>query len=117
MKPYLGIDNGGEQMVGLRKKVVLELTGKLDVDRTVVNDNSFTSLDLLRQLRKRDLGLIGIVRKNRRELPQAFTSKKCVAESVKFGFNTSSKLVSYSPWETNVLSFFPASTLDPILMP
>ena len=97
MKPYLGTDNDGERMVGLGMKVVLSLTEKLDVGRTVVTDNFFTSLELLRELRKRDLGLIGTVRKKRRELPQELTSKKCVSGSIKFGFNADATLVSYSP--------------------
>jgi len=79
MKPYLGTDNGSEQMMGLGMKLKLSLTEKLDVGRTVVTDNLFTSLELLRQLRKRDLGLIGTKREICCELSQEFTSKKCIA--------------------------------------
>ena len=44
-----------------------------------MTDNFFTSLSLLQQLRNRDLGLIGTIRKNRRELPEQFTSKRSEA--------------------------------------
>jgi len=80
-------------MMGLGMKVVLRLTEKLDVGRTAILDNYCTSLELLCELRKRDLGLIGTIRKNRRELPQKFTSKTCVAGSIKFGYNADVTLV------------------------
>jgi len=76
---------------------VLDLTERLEAGRTVVTDNFFTSLQLLRDLCGRNLGLIGTVRKNRRELPKEFTVKKSKAGSSMFGFNVDTTLVSYVP--------------------
>jgi len=97
MRPYLGTDHGAVRTAGLGKKTVLDLTERLDAGRTVVTDNFFTSLDLLRDLRARRLGLIGTVRKNRRELPPEFTTKRSEAGSSLFGFNEDAALVSYAP--------------------
>ena len=97
MKPYLGTDHGAVRTTNLGKKVVLDLTERLDVGRTVITDNFYTSLELLRNLRDRNLGLIGTVRKNRRELPPEFTSKKSEAGSSVFAFNADATLVSYAP--------------------
>ena len=76
MRPYLGNDNCAARATRLGQHVVLELTEGPDVGRTVVTDNFFTSITLLCELRNRNLGLIGTVRKNRHELPEEFTSKK-----------------------------------------
>jgi len=97
IQPYLGTDNGAVRTTGLGKKVVLDLTERLDAGRTVVTDNFFTSLQLLRDLRGRNLGLIGTIRKNRRELSKEFTAKKSEAGSSMFGFNEDATLVSYAP--------------------
>ena len=97
MQPYLGADNGAGRTTGLGQKVVMNLTKGTDVGRTVVTDNFFTSLELLRNLRKRNIGLIGIVRKNRRELPKEFVSKISVAGTSLFGFHEDATLVSYAP--------------------
>jgi hypothetical protein len=97
MRPYLGTDHGAVRATGLGKRVVLDLTERLDAGRTVVTDNFFTSLELLRELHARNLGLVGTVRKNRRELPPEFTAKKSEAGSSIFGFNADATLVSYAP--------------------
>lgn len=97
MRPYLGTDNGAIRAVGLGQQVVIDLTRDLDVGRTVVTDNFFTSLALLRQLRTINLGLIGTMRSNRRELPAEFTAKKREAGSSLFGYNEVATLVSYAP--------------------
>ena len=97
MRPYLGTDHGAVRTTGLGKTVVLDLTERLDAGRTVVTDNFFTSLELLRDLRGRNLGLVGTVRKNRRELPPEFTTKRSEAGSSVFGFNVDATLVSYAP--------------------
>lgn len=98
MRPYLGIDNAGDaRATGLGEMVVLDLIERLDVGRTVVTDNFFTSLALTQKLRDHNLGLIGTMRKNRREIPEEFTASKSVAGSSLFGFNKDATLVSYSP--------------------
>jgi hypothetical protein len=97
MRPYLGSDKGAPRATGIGQQIVLELTRHLDTGRTVVMDNFFTSLGLLKQLRTRQLGLIGTIRKNRRELPEEFTSKRSTAGSSLFGFNDDATLVSYAP--------------------
>jgi len=50
-------------------------------------DNFFTFLELLCELRKRNLGLIETVRKNRRELPRKFTQVPLVAGSTVSSMN------------------------------
>ena len=97
MQPYLGTDHGAARTTGLGKKVVMDLTRKLDAGRTVVTDNYFTSLDLLREMRGRNLGLVGTIRKNRRELPREFTEKRREAGTSIFGFNEDASLVSFAP--------------------
>ena len=97
MMPYLGADVGSVRQTGLGERVVLDLTRGLDVGRTVVTDNFFTSFALTRELRNRNLGHIGTVRKNRRELPREFTEKKSEAGSSLFGFNEDATLVSFAP--------------------
>jgi hypothetical protein len=97
MRPYLGTDHGATRATGLGKKVVLDLTEKLDAGRTVVTDNFFTSLELLRELRARNLGLIGTMRKNRREIPKEFTQSRNEIGSTVFGFNEDATVVSYAP--------------------
>lgn len=98
MKPYLGLDSaGGARATGLGQHVVLDLTERLDVGRTVVTDNFFTSLALAQKLRDRNLGLIGTVRKNRREVPEEFIQKRSEAGTSMFGFNKDATLVSYAP--------------------
>ena len=51
IQPYLGIDGHGGRATGLGKQVVLSLVDGLDVGRTVVTDNFYTSLSLLKELR------------------------------------------------------------------
>ena len=98
MPPYLGTDNGACRATGLGKTVVLDLIDRLDVGRTVVTDNFFTSLALLRDLRTRNLGLVGAVRKNRRKLPPRLKAIKSEAGStIFFVFNADATLVSYAP--------------------
>jgi len=97
MQPYLGTDQGACRNIKLGTSVVLNLTSRLDAGRTVVTDNFFTSFDLLLELRARKLGLVGTIRKNRREIPPEFTAKKSEAGSCIFGFNAYATLVSYAP--------------------
>ena len=62
----------------------------------MVTDNFFTSLGLLKLLRDGKLGLVGTVKKNRRELPPEFTAKRSEAGFVLFGFSEDATLVSYA---------------------
>lgn len=52
---------------------------------------------LLDDLWTRKLGLIGTVRKNRREIPEQFTTKRREVGSTLFAFSEKASLVSYSP--------------------
>ena len=99
MKPYLGKETGNNsaRAVGLGEKVVLQLTEKLDVGRSVVTDNFFSSMSLLKKLKERSLGFIGTMRKCRREIPPEFVSKHAECGSSLFGFHADATLVSYAP--------------------
>jgi len=97
MRPYLGTDNGEARAVGLGQQVVLDLTKNLDVGRTVVTDNFFTSLSLAQQLRQRQLALLGTIRKNRREIPDVLAKGKCQPLTSQFVFHKDATLVMFAP--------------------
>lgn len=116
MKPYLGTDHGDNRVQNLGKKVVMDLTEHLDIGRTVVTDNFFTSLELLRELRSRNLGLVGTVRKNRRELPLEFVEAKCEEGKCLFGFSLDATLVSFAPKKISVWYYCQVNILQLKLM-
>lgn len=77
---YEGKKNDTRQQ-NLSKNVVLELSKEyLDVGRTIVTDNYYTSIDLAETLLQRSTHLIGTIRKNRKGLP-----KNVVGEKLKKG--------------------------------
>jgi hypothetical protein len=112
VRPYLGTDNGANRAVGLAQQVVLDLVKGLDVGRTVVTDNFYTSLELAKNLKERSLGLLGTMRKNRREIPPEFVNAKRNAGTTLFGFNELATLVSYSPKKSKVVVLLSSEHID-----
>ena len=67
-------------------------------NRNVTVDNFFTSIQLVKELKKRNLTLIGTLRKNKPEIPVEFQSnKKREIGSSLFGFHDGLTLVSFVP--------------------
>ncbi|XP_030270458.1 piggyBac transposable element-derived protein 4-like [Sparus aurata] len=100
-KPTAG---GSEKNQGMR--VVLDVTeGLTGGNKTVTCDNFFTSYELGQRLLERDIAMVGMVRRNKPELPLALlTSKNRQVFSSKFAFTPDTTLVSYMAKENkNVL--------------
>lgn len=87
--------------VGQGKRVVLDLTsGITGSGRNVTTDNFFTSVPLCQELHKRNLTLLGTIRRNKPEVPPSFQGSKArEVHSTKFGFAKDSKIMmaSYVP--------------------
>ncbi|XP_029687838.1 piggyBac transposable element-derived protein 4-like [Takifugu rubripes] len=97
MQVYTGKPTSGspEKKQGMR--VVLDVTEGLR-GHNVTCDNFFTSYELGQQLLKRKITMVGIVRKNKPELPPALlASKEREVLSSKFAFTPTTTLVSYLP--------------------
>jgi hypothetical protein len=79
------------------KRVVTDLCRSLKgTGRNVTCDNFFTSMNLLQQLKKDNITVLGTVRKNRVELPpELVVTKGREALSSKFAFHKDAMLVSY----------------------
>ncbi|XP_055362249.1 uncharacterized protein LOC129603679 isoform X1 [Betta splendens] len=92
---------GGEKRASEKKqgqRVVLDVTEGLAGPCNVTCDNFFTSYELGQRLLRRELTMLGTVRKNKPELPPALLSVKGrSAFSSVFAFTPSTVLVSYVP--------------------
>jgi hypothetical protein len=97
--PYLGRQSNEQRQTQIGAKVVLELLKPLyGSSRNVTMDNFFTSVPLAQELQKKNLTLIGTMRKNKPEIPIEFQSNKNreVSSSL-FGFQDGLTLVSFVP--------------------
>jgi hypothetical protein len=66
--------------------------------RILTADNFFSSINLAKILFEKNIGFIGTLRKNKKEIPTAFlTNKNRVVDSSLFGFNDQLTLISYVP--------------------
>lgn len=95
---YTGKDAGtsSEKNQGLR--VVLDLCSKELKGRNVTVDNFFTSYDLGQMLLKRNLTMIGTIRKNKTSIPPELLHVKGKAVfSSTFAFTPDTTMVSYIP--------------------
>src|SRR5687768_8913197 len=80
------------------KCVVLDLVEGLGAGRGVTTDNYFTSLELAKELLKKNLTIVGTIRKNQIEVPhQLLPSKTCLVYLSIFVENDDAMLVSYVP--------------------
>lgn len=67
-------------------------------NRNVTADNWFSSVELIRELRKHNITYVGTLKKNKREVPYEFQPHKDrPANSALFGFTGSESLVSFVP--------------------
>jgi len=72
--------------------------------RNVTCDNFFTSISLARELPKRQMTLLGTIRKNKGELPTKLTETRDRQENTSiFAFQDSATLVSYCPKKGRVV--------------
>ena len=58
----------------LGEQVVMNVARHVPEIRNITTDNFFTTLSLARELRKRNLSLLGTIRSHRREIPSAVRS-------------------------------------------
>lgn len=88
------------------KRVVLDMIKGLEKSgRNVTTDNFFTSLELARELEKKNLTLLGTIRKNRPELPQEMVSSHGRnVYSAKFGYQNNAIIVSYCPKKGKIVT-------------
>ncbi|TWW54655.1 hypothetical protein D4764_0263720, partial [Takifugu flavidus] len=97
MQVYTGKPTSGSPEKNQGMGVVLDVTEGLR-GHNVTCDNFFTSYELGQQLLKRKITMVGIVRKNKPELPPALlASKEREVLSSKFAFTPTTTLVSYLP--------------------
>lgn len=77
LQVYTGKDEDEPTESNQGKRVVLDLTQNLSLSgRNITTDNFFTSLDLAKELERKQMTLLGTIRKNRRELPAEFVIAK-----------------------------------------
>ena len=104
LQVYTG-QQGDAREINQGKRVVTDLCSSLKgTGRNVTCDNFFTSLNLLQQLKKDNLTVLGTVRKNRVELPpELVATRGREALSSKFAFHKDAMLVSYCPKKGKVV--------------
>ena len=103
---YKGKEPSEQRASNLGTTVVLNLSDSYkNSGRNITCDNFFTSLQLGRELLRRKLTLVGTIRKNRTELPTAFTvTKGRKLFSSMYGFQRDSTIVSYCPKKNKVVT-------------
>lgn len=102
---YTGKDSDGIGLSNEEKKLlvpsqaVVRLTKPIEHSRrNVTGDNWFSSVEVVRELEKRDLTYVGTLRKNKAEVPLAFLpNKQRIVESAEYGFTNDMTLVSFVP--------------------
>ncbi|GAU91706.1 hypothetical protein RvY_03912 [Ramazzottius varieornatus] len=97
---YTGKAPGGVAEKNQGQRVVLDLVEYLGnkSGRNLTTDNFFTSMALGEALLKKNISLVGTMRKNREEIPSAFLpSKSRAAFSSYFGHTPDFTLVSFVP--------------------
>jgi len=100
-KVYLGKENN-EVARGLTSDVICALvqpiSGQDRGGRNVTTDNFFTSVDLANQLKNKKFTLVGIMKQNKREIPQEFKPAMQRDENAPiFGFSKDLTFVSCVP--------------------
>lgn len=101
IQPYLGKPPGGarEQNQGMR--VVLDLSNGLK-GHNITCDNFFTSYELGQLLLKRNITMIGTMKRNKACIPPELLQTKNVPKMTsKFAFTSDTCLVSYLPEKSN----------------
>ncbi|KAF2892011.1 hypothetical protein ILUMI_14162 [Ignelater luminosus] len=71
----------------------------------VTTDTFFTSFDLAKEMEKKNLTLLGTIRKNKPELPQELvTTRGRDVYSTKFGYQDKTMLASYCPRKRKIVT-------------
>lgn len=99
LEPYVGRDRNNAANINTGEMIVLRLTEGLN-GRNVTCDNYFTSHSLATELKKRQMTIVGTIRKNRNELPPILVDmKRKPAEYSEFVFDHKLRatMVSYVP--------------------
>ncbi|XP_057192981.1 piggyBac transposable element-derived protein 4-like isoform X1 [Triplophysa rosa] len=103
MQVYTGKPDDGQPVNNQAKRVVLDMTSGLQ-GHTITCNRFFTSYALGQELLKKNLTMIGPVRKNNTELPLAFLSyNKRAQYSSEFAFTDTHTVLSYFSERKNVL--------------
>ena len=101
MKPYLGREESvtRDKTVSLGSDVVLKLTEPLERSgRNITCDNFFTNVQLADVLLRKNLTLLGTVRRSNRDIPSEFQANRSrTVGSSLFGFSGDKTLVSFVP--------------------
>jgi len=98
MHVYTGREEGQNREVNQGQRVVLDLISGLEKSARNVTCDIFTSISLARELAKRQMTLLGTIRKNKGELPTKLTETRGRQENTSiFTFQDSAALVSYCP--------------------
>lgn len=106
MQVYTGKNPAIGREVNQGARVVKDLVKEIENSgRNITCDNFFTSVPLARELLKKNLTLVGTIRKNKPELPQKFTvAKDREVESTIFGFQKDVLVASYCPKKAYVVN-------------
>lgn len=102
---YLGKDSDSQGLpveyhkLGKPTQAVLRLISTIEgTNRNITTDNWFTSVELMNILKKKQLTLVGTLKKNKREIPPNFlpSRHRKVGSSI-FGFTSDATLASFVP--------------------
>ncbi|GAU87259.1 hypothetical protein RvY_00139 [Ramazzottius varieornatus] len=97
----------------MKRLRISEVSDGDDSGRNVTTDNFFTSLALGEALLKKNISLIGTIRKSRPEIPSAFLpSKYREVHSSLFGHTSDFTLVSYVPKKGKAVTLLSSMHLD-----
>lgn len=105
MQIYTGRDRNCTPEVNQGKRVVLDLTCGMD-GRNVTCDNFFTSYELAKELKQRNMTIVGTMRKNRKEIPPVLLDTKRQPNyhsEIVFDHTLRLTMVSYVPKKTEML--------------
>lgn len=100
LETYVGTQpNGPYRQENTAEKITLRMIQPVEgSNRNITGDNWFTSLSLVKYLKKKMLTYLGTIRKHRREVPKEFLPTKSRQEgSSIFGFQRDCTIVSYCP--------------------
>lgn len=101
--------------LGLTTRVVLNLTRKIEYKNHTVNiDNYFTSYDLFKMLKEKQIFARGTAWSNRRNFPSTVLHPKCVKNQGDKTVVQSGKIVAYA-WRDKKTIYFLSSVDDPTL--
>ena len=113
--PYLGKDETRDTFISVPTDVVIKLMQALfKHGYNVTCDNFFTYLDVALRLANEKCSVVGTIRQNRRELPQAAKAKQQLHKTTNFKTTTASTSVTLTCYQCKkAKSVIVLSTLHP----